>query len=151
MEFSGKVGNRPMNKYELMVKFWWRCGSPSGYRDCFPDLSLLGESGIIRLRCAKMQCRACTSRHSHWYRDTGNTCLGGGMHCPSASSSNMQTTPSFWYRPILMSFEWIYFNMTNSGLLTTKWSLILRKPRKLFFSVQAGSIFLLLRSVVLSK
>ena len=24
------------------------------------------------------------------YRDTGKTCLGGGMHCPSASSFNMQ-------------------------------------------------------------
>jgi len=22
----------------------------------------------------------------HRYRDTGKTCLGGGMHCPSASS-----------------------------------------------------------------
>ena len=75
------------------------------YRDCFLDSSLLGdmENGINRLRCATVQCRACTSRHRHsnydiitspaahdrqpdWYRDTGKTCLGGGMHCPSASS-----------------------------------------------------------------
>jgi len=37
----------------------------SGYRDCFPDSSLLGdtESGINRQRCATLQCRACTSRH----------------------------------------------------------------------------------------
>jgi len=52
---------------EQMFKFWWRSGSPSGYRDCFPDLSLLGdkESGINRLRCATLQCRASTSRHRH--------------------------------------------------------------------------------------
>ena len=25
------------------VKFWWRSGSPSGYRDCFPDSSLFGD------------------------------------------------------------------------------------------------------------
>jgi len=29
---------------EQMVKFWWWSGSPSGYRDCFPDSSLLGET-----------------------------------------------------------------------------------------------------------
>jgi len=22
---------------EQAIKFWWRSGSPSGYRDCFPD------------------------------------------------------------------------------------------------------------------
>jgi len=26
-----------------MIKFWWRSGSQSGYRDCFPDSSLLGD------------------------------------------------------------------------------------------------------------
>jgi len=29
---------------EQMIKFWWRSGSPSGYRDCFPDSSLLGDT-----------------------------------------------------------------------------------------------------------
>jgi len=29
---------------EQMIKFPWRSGSPSGYRDCFPDLSLLGDT-----------------------------------------------------------------------------------------------------------
>ena len=50
---------------EQMIKFWWRSGSPSGHMDCFPDSSLLGdtESGINRLRCATLQCTACTSRH----------------------------------------------------------------------------------------
>ena len=28
---------------EQMIKFWWRSGSLSGYRDCFPDSSLLGD------------------------------------------------------------------------------------------------------------
>jgi len=59
------------------------------------------ESGINWLRCASLQCRACTSRYRHnnydvitlpahdrqqdWYRDTDKTCLGGGMHCSTAS------------------------------------------------------------------
>jgi len=89
---------------EQLIKFGWRSGSPSVNKYCFPDSSLLGgtESGINRLRCATLQCRACTSRHRHsnydvisslahdrqqdWYHDTGTTCLGGGMPCPSASS-----------------------------------------------------------------
>jgi len=52
---------------EQMIKFWWRSGSPSKYRNCFPDSSPLGdtESGINRLRCATLQGRACTSRHRH--------------------------------------------------------------------------------------
>jgi len=29
---------------EQMIKFWCRSGSPSGYRDCFPDSSLLGDT-----------------------------------------------------------------------------------------------------------
>jgi len=41
MKFSRKVGNGPMKK---MVKFWWRSGSLSGYRDCFPGSSLLGNT-----------------------------------------------------------------------------------------------------------
>ena len=28
---------------EQMTKFWWQSGSPPGYRDCFPDSSLLGD------------------------------------------------------------------------------------------------------------
>ena len=50
---------------EQLIKFWWRSRSPSGYRDCFPDLSLLGdtESGINRLRSVTMQFRACIGRH----------------------------------------------------------------------------------------
>jgi len=36
-EIFGKVGS------EQMIKFWWQSGSPSGYRDCFLDLSLLGD------------------------------------------------------------------------------------------------------------
>jgi len=28
---------------EQMVKFCWRSGSPSAYRDCFPDSILLGD------------------------------------------------------------------------------------------------------------
>jgi len=28
---------------EQLIKFSWLFGSPSGYRDCFPDASLLGD------------------------------------------------------------------------------------------------------------
>ena len=41
---------------EQMIKFWWRSESPIRLTDPDP------------------------------YHDTGKTCLGGGMHCPSASS-----------------------------------------------------------------
>jgi len=55
---------------EQMIRFWWRSGSPSGYRDSFTDLSLLRdtESGINRLHCATLQGIAIatmTSLH-HW-------------------------------------------------------------------------------------
>jgi len=45
------------------IKFWCWFWSPSEYRDCFPDSSLLvdTESGINQLRCATLQCRAYTS------------------------------------------------------------------------------------------
>jgi len=86
----------------VMTKFWWRSGSPSGYRDCFPDSSLVGdtESGINRLRYVTLQCRACTSGHHHsncdvitspaYDRQPRQTCLGGGKHCsicPTSCSS----------------------------------------------------------------
>jgi len=73
-----------------MIKFWWRSGSPSGYRDCFPDSSLLEdtETDINRLRCATLQCTACTSRHRHSNYDViTSPAVGRGMHCTSASSS----------------------------------------------------------------
>jgi len=49
---------------EQMIKFWWRSESPSRYRDCFPHLSLLGdtESGINWLCYMTLQCTACIVR-----------------------------------------------------------------------------------------
>ena len=82
---------------EQMIKFWWLSGSPSGYGDCFPDSSLLGdtETRINQLCCMTLQCRACSSRHRHnnydviasaaHDRQPWQTYLGGGMHCLSAS------------------------------------------------------------------
>jgi len=57
MKFSVKVGNGPMNR---RLNF---DGDPDTdpYTDPYP--------------------------YPDPYRDTGKTCLGGGMHCPSASSS----------------------------------------------------------------
>ena len=47
----------PMNKW---LNFRGDPITASGYRDCFPDSSLLGdtESGINRLHCATLQCWA---------------------------------------------------------------------------------------------
>jgi len=75
---------------EQLIKFWWRSGLPSGYMDCFPDVSLLGdtESGVSRLRCATLQSRACTrgiaiaTMTSLRHRPLAYRY----MHCPSASS-----------------------------------------------------------------
>jgi len=38
---------------EQITQLWLRSGSPSGYRNCFPDSS---SSRINRLRCATLQC-----------------------------------------------------------------------------------------------
>jgi len=32
---------------EQMINCWWRSGSPSGYRDCFQDLLLLGDTESV--------------------------------------------------------------------------------------------------------
>ena len=37
IKFSAKAN-------EQMIKFWWRSGSLPGYRDCFTDSSLLGDT-----------------------------------------------------------------------------------------------------------
>jgi len=79
---------------EETIKFWWRSRSPSGYRDCFPDSSLLGdtESGINRLRCATLQCTACASRHRHSnYNVITSPALGRGMHWFPMSSITTDT------------------------------------------------------------
>ena len=116
---------------EQLVKFWWRFGSPSGDRDCFTDSSLLGdtESGINRLRCATLQCTACTSRHRHsnydviaspagdrqrdWYRDTGKTCLTVGMLCPSASSISRVMFVILYYNESQNYTFWVEISLSQ--------------------------------------
>jgi len=80
---------------EQMIKFWWRSGSPSLSGIVFRIRHYLDktytESGINQLRCATLQWKA---RHSNddvitspaHDRQPRQTCFGGGMHCPSASS-----------------------------------------------------------------
>ena len=76
MKFSEKVGNGPMNKrlnfggdpdhrLDTEIVFWIR-----HYGKWLTD--------IHSYRFARWRDR---------YRDTGKTCLGGGMHRPTASSS----------------------------------------------------------------
>jgi len=62
---------------EQTIEFWWQSGLLSGYRDCFPDLSLLGDTGSGHESAAPTDLPD---------GGTGKTCFGGGMHCPSASS-----------------------------------------------------------------
>jgi len=60
-----------------MVKFWWRSGSPSGYRIDFRIRHYWEIRKVV----------------NGWFihtispdGSTGKTCLCGGMQCPSASS-----------------------------------------------------------------
>jgi len=76
MKFSWKVGNGPMNK----------CLNFGGD----PDHRL--DTGIVfRIRCY-CEIRKVVNGHKSAAvtdsldGDTGKTCLGGGMHCPIASS-----------------------------------------------------------------
>ena len=45
---------------EQMIKCWWRSGS-QGYRDCFPDSSLSGDTKMVSTDCAA---RRCSARHA---------------------------------------------------------------------------------------
>ena len=63
---------------EQTIKFRWLSGPLSGCSDCFPDSSLLGDT----------ESAAHTDSPDG---GTGKTCLGGGMHCPSASSYIRET------------------------------------------------------------
>jgi len=75
MKFSGKVGNGPVNK-------WLNVGGD-------PDHRL--DTGIVyRIRhyweIRKVVNEHKSAAHTDSPDGTSNTCLGGGMHCPSASS-----------------------------------------------------------------
>jgi len=83
---------------EQLIKFWWRSGSPPGYRDRFPDSILLLDSEAS-VRCnydvitspahditTVSALHAASSVTGARYCETGQTGLGGGMHCPSAFS-----------------------------------------------------------------
>ena len=59
MKLSGSLGG--WQGFEQMIKFWWRLDL-----DLDPDADLHTDPDPDS--------------------DTGKTCLGGGMHCPSASS-----------------------------------------------------------------
>jgi len=88
MKFSAKVGNEPMNNIR------WRSGSPSGYGDCFLDLSILRdmETDINLLLILNRQMAGTGTVHTYAKArltsttngGTGKTCLGIGRHCPSA-------------------------------------------------------------------
>jgi len=82
---------------EQTSKFWWRSGSPSGYRDCFPDTSLMEIRKVVSTNCAARRFSArhalagiaiatMTSLRNRPTTQPRQTCFGGGMHCPSAST-----------------------------------------------------------------
>jgi len=66
MKFSGKDGNGPMNK-------WLNFGGDPDYRL---------DTGIFLWICHCWEIGKVVSPNG----GTVKTCLGGGMHCPSASS-----------------------------------------------------------------
>jgi len=76
MKFSQKVGNGPMNK-------WLNFGGNLDHR--------LDTGIVFRIR-HYWEIQQVDDEHKSAARtdlpdgDTGKTCLGGGMHCPSASS-----------------------------------------------------------------
>ena len=82
MKFSGKVGS------EEMIKFWWQSGSPSGYTGIVLRIRLCWE---IRKVVNGHKSAGCTAYNDSPDGGTGKTCLGGGMHCPSASSCEWNT------------------------------------------------------------
>ena len=43
---------------EQMINFWWQSRSLSGYRDCFPNSSLLGDMKVVSTDCAARRCSA---------------------------------------------------------------------------------------------
>ena len=75
---------------EHNIKFWRRSGSPCGCRDCFTDSSLLGVVDEHKSRSISNR----FARWREWYRDTCTMWLGGGMHCPSASSFKRASLPA---------------------------------------------------------
>jgi len=95
MKFSGKVDNGPMNRW---LYFGGNPDHRLHTRIVFPDSSLYwdGESAssnsfiLIRQMAAvviiKLEDTERFARWRDWYGYTGETCLGGGMHCRSASS-----------------------------------------------------------------
>jgi len=96
MKFSEKVGNGPTNK---CVNFG---GDPDHRLDtgivfrtshCWEIQKLVVSTDRAAQRCsldhALWHCHSnygvitssAYDRQRNWYRDTGKTCLGGGMHC----------------------------------------------------------------------
>jgi len=84
MKFSRKVGNWPMNK---TLNFG---GDPDHRLDTGLVFRIrhyweIRKVVINRLRCATLECTACTSRNRRSNYDViTSLTLGGGMHCPSA-------------------------------------------------------------------
>jgi len=72
MKFSGMVGNGPMNK-------WLNFDGDPDHSDCFSDLLLWEIQTVVNGHKSA----------AYTYSPDGSTsmmCLGGDMHCPSASS-----------------------------------------------------------------
>jgi len=73
---------------EQMIKFWWRLGSPS-------------DTGIVyQIHHYWEIWKVVNGQKSPAYTDspdggTRKTCLGRGMHCPSASTLCLKKRPTF--------------------------------------------------------
>jgi len=79
VKFSGKVGNGPVNKSKQIIKLFGH-----------PD-NCLDAGFVFRIRHYQEMWKVVNGHKSVAHTDspdggTGKTCLGRGMHCPSACS-----------------------------------------------------------------
>jgi len=95
MKFSGKVGNGPLNKrlnfggdadhrldtgIVLRIRYYWEIGKAR--LRCNYDVITSPADDSATATALHAACSVIGAR----YRDTGETELDGGTHCPSASS-----------------------------------------------------------------
>ena len=91
--FAWNIQGRLAN--EQLIKFWWRYGSGSGYG---PDPN--------------------TGPDPDPWSDTGKTCLGRGMHCPSASSWLCNSRHPVQWANIMKKYSGFFFHSQSHSLTT---------------------------------
>jgi len=102
---------------EKMIKFWWRSGSPSGYRDCFRIRQYWEIRKVISTQRSRLILQptaprdaAVLGRHRHSNYDViTSPALCGGIHYPSASSFVMLSTACAFVCVFVYVINTLYF------------------------------------------